>query len=184
MQPTQDFAILAPVPQEHLVSGMPIAQEKGFVAFGSRKWELFRKIDEMRGDKPVPVLIYASHEDDNPRAFLPASAGAAGTSARRKAATGDIRSGWNTVRRPPRNTNPTTGAIGPCSGTFATCSNCRRTSRCRSRPFRRSRADGERMRRRAARNLWQRHRPSNFRYVLGTNRRGASLPIPQFVTFP
>lgn len=66
MQPTQDFAILAPVPQEHLVSGMPIAQEKGFVAFGSRKWELFRKIDEMRGDKPVPVLIYASHEDDNP----------------------------------------------------------------------------------------------------------------------
>ncbi len=58
-----DFAILAPVPLEHLQSGADIARRAGFVAFGSRKWELFRKIDEMRGGAPVPVLIYPSHED-------------------------------------------------------------------------------------------------------------------------
>jgi hypothetical protein len=59
----QDFAILAPVPMEHLQSGAEIAHDTGFVAFGSRKWELFRKVDELRGDAPVPVLIYPSHED-------------------------------------------------------------------------------------------------------------------------
>jgi len=64
----KDFAILAPVPLEHLQSGVQIAQDTGFVAFGSRKWELFRKIDQMRAGNPVPVLIYPSHED------VPASA--------------------------------------------------------------------------------------------------------------
>ena len=59
-----DFAILAPVPLEHLESGQGIATDKGFVAFGSRKFELFRDIDERRGVDPVPVLIYPSHEDD------------------------------------------------------------------------------------------------------------------------
>jgi hypothetical protein len=59
----RDFAILAPVPLEHLQSGAQIAVDTGFVAFGSRKWELFRKIDEMRDGKPVPVLLYPSHED-------------------------------------------------------------------------------------------------------------------------
>ena len=57
-----DFAILAPVPLEHLESGQPVAEEKGFVAFGSRKWELFRDIDKRRDGNPVPVLIYASYE--------------------------------------------------------------------------------------------------------------------------
>lgn len=58
-----DFAILAPVPLEHLVSGKKIAEETGFVAFGSMKWELFKKVDELRGDSKVPVLIYPSHEN-------------------------------------------------------------------------------------------------------------------------
>lgn len=58
-----DFAILAPVPLEHLQSGAQIAKDTGFVAFGSRKWELFRKVDEMREGLAVPVLIYPSHED-------------------------------------------------------------------------------------------------------------------------
>ncbi len=57
------FAILAPVPLEHLQSGEKIACDKGFVAFGSRKFELFRKVDELRKGEPVPVLIYPSHED-------------------------------------------------------------------------------------------------------------------------
>lgn len=63
MKGFQDFAILAPVPLEHLQSGEEIARRTGFVAFGSRKWELFRKVEELRGTSPVPVLIYPSHED-------------------------------------------------------------------------------------------------------------------------
>jgi hypothetical protein len=58
-----DFSILGPVPLEHLQSGRAIASATGFVAFGSRKWELFRKVDELRGGARVPVLIYPSHED-------------------------------------------------------------------------------------------------------------------------
>lgn len=57
------FAILAPVPLEHLESGKLISETEGFVAFGSRKWELFRKVDELCNGAAVPVLIYPSHED-------------------------------------------------------------------------------------------------------------------------
>lgn len=62
MTVTTGFTILAPVPLEHLLSGKPIADETGFVAFGSRKWELFRQVDGMRDGSPVPVLIYPSDE--------------------------------------------------------------------------------------------------------------------------
>lgn len=62
MTVTGDFAILAPVPLEHLQSGKGIAEKEGFVAFGSRKWELFRNVEEMRGGTPVRVLIYPSDE--------------------------------------------------------------------------------------------------------------------------
>lgn len=61
--PLIDFAILAPVPEEHLVSGEAVAAKEGFVAFGSRKWELFREVDRLREGQDVPVLIYPSHED-------------------------------------------------------------------------------------------------------------------------
>ena len=57
------FAILAPVPLEHLQSGEKIARDKGFVAFGSRKFELFREVDELRKGEPVRALIYPSHGD-------------------------------------------------------------------------------------------------------------------------
>lgn len=56
-----DFALLAPIPLEHLESGRAIAEATGFVAFGSRKWEMFRKLDNDRNGKAVPVLIYPSH---------------------------------------------------------------------------------------------------------------------------
>lgn len=59
-----DFAILAPVPLEHLETGRIIAEQTGFVAFGSRKFELFRDVDQRSNGQPVPVLIYPSHEDD------------------------------------------------------------------------------------------------------------------------
>jgi hypothetical protein len=63
MTEIRDFAILAPVPLEHLRSGTGIASKTGFVAFGSRKWELFRQVDELRDGARVPALIYPSHED-------------------------------------------------------------------------------------------------------------------------
>jgi hypothetical protein len=62
MQVVHDFALLAPVPHEHLESGRPVAEKTGFVAFGTNKWELFRKLDDMREGDPVPVLIYPSDE--------------------------------------------------------------------------------------------------------------------------
>jgi hypothetical protein len=58
-----DFAILAPVPMEHLESGRGVAAKEGFVAFGSMKWEFFRRVDELRHGRKVPVLLYPSHED-------------------------------------------------------------------------------------------------------------------------
>lgn len=63
MKATHHFAVLAPVPLEHLQSGQEVSKHKGFVAFGTRKWELLRKLDVMCEGAPVPVLIYPSHED-------------------------------------------------------------------------------------------------------------------------
>jgi hypothetical protein len=57
-----DFAILAPVPKRHLLSGKAVPPSKVYVSFGSQKWELFRKVDKLRDGQDVPVLIYASHE--------------------------------------------------------------------------------------------------------------------------
>lgn len=57
------FAILAPVPLEHLKAGLDVNKVQPFVAYGTRKWELLRKIDDMRGNDRVPMLIYPSHED-------------------------------------------------------------------------------------------------------------------------
>jgi hypothetical protein len=54
-------ALLAPVPEEHLVSALDVVHEHKKVAFRSRSWQLFRQIDELRGDAPADVLIYASH---------------------------------------------------------------------------------------------------------------------------
>jgi len=56
---TQEFAILAAVPEEHLLSWQKDGQETK-VAFGSMDFELFRQADEKRGDKAVEVFIYAS----------------------------------------------------------------------------------------------------------------------------
>jgi hypothetical protein len=61
-----DVALLAPVPLEHLIDGEVICNEQGKVAFGSRAWELFRKLDEIRDNEPVDVYIYASHSVNGP----------------------------------------------------------------------------------------------------------------------
>ena len=59
-----DFAILAPVPLVHLESGLGIVSQQAYVAFGSRKYDLFEEIDRTRGRDLVPVLLYPSHDDD------------------------------------------------------------------------------------------------------------------------
>lgn len=53
-------ALLAPVPKEHLEDGRQTVLTKGKVAFGSRAWETFRKLDELRKEMPVDVYIYES----------------------------------------------------------------------------------------------------------------------------
>lgn len=63
MPSAHPFAILAPVPLEHLQSGLDVGATQPFVAYGTRKWELLRKVDEIRGGAPVAMLIYPSHED-------------------------------------------------------------------------------------------------------------------------
>jgi len=73
MNKTENLAILAPVPEMHLISGaetiIKLIEESSDeikVAFGSMAFEVFRQIDELRGDKVVEVLIYASDLADQP----------------------------------------------------------------------------------------------------------------------
>jgi hypothetical protein len=61
-----DFAILAPVPMEHLQSGLEVQHTQAYVAYGSMKWQLFREVDKLRNGQPVPMLIYPSHDADRP----------------------------------------------------------------------------------------------------------------------
>ncbi|XWK91645.1 MAG: hypothetical protein U7127_31160 (plasmid) [Phormidium sp.] len=68
MTTTNSFAILAPVPEIHLISGQEaLAQlsnepnnEIVKLAFGSMAFEVFRQIDELRKSQSVEVFIYAS----------------------------------------------------------------------------------------------------------------------------
>ncbi|MBN8564084.1 MAG: hypothetical protein J0L70_26465 [Leptolyngbya sp. UWPOB_LEPTO1] len=72
MQKTQAFAILAPVPEMHLISGLEAiaaqldsddlpADHLPKVAFGTMAFELFAEVEILRAGKAIEVLIYASH---------------------------------------------------------------------------------------------------------------------------
>jgi hypothetical protein len=72
MQKTHTFALLAPVPEEHLISGLEaIAAQLDAddlppghvpkVAFGTMAFEALAEIEQLRAGKSVEVLIYASH---------------------------------------------------------------------------------------------------------------------------
>jgi hypothetical protein len=55
------ICLLAPVPEEHLQSGVITVQKAGKVVFGSRAWEVFRKLDLLiKSAQKCEVLIYAS----------------------------------------------------------------------------------------------------------------------------
>jgi hypothetical protein len=62
-------ALLAPVPEEHLISGQAMCSEVGRVSFGSRDFEVFRKLDEQREGAPCQVLVYASWPNVPPVGF-------------------------------------------------------------------------------------------------------------------
>jgi hypothetical protein len=58
--------LLAPVPVEHLRSGLQVLEREPFIALGSRAWQVFRELDLQRDDRAVRVLIYASWHEDQP----------------------------------------------------------------------------------------------------------------------
>ncbi len=60
---TKTFAIVAPVSEPQLISGVETCDLEGKVAFGSDAWELFREADEIRKGEEVEVFIYPSHPD-------------------------------------------------------------------------------------------------------------------------
>ena len=66
-----NVALLAPVPRVHLEHGITVCAAEGRVAFGSRKFEVFRELDGLRRGLPVNVYIYPSHSD--PPSFLETS---------------------------------------------------------------------------------------------------------------
>lgn len=72
MQKTRAFAILAPVPEMHLTSGLEAIaaqldsdelspSDAPKVAFGSMEFEMFGEAEKMRAGKAIEVFIYASH---------------------------------------------------------------------------------------------------------------------------
>ena len=69
MAEATDLALLAPVPLMHLQSGQKICESEGKVAFGSRDYRLFEKLDGMLEGERAVALIYASEarEQDLPR---------------------------------------------------------------------------------------------------------------------
>lgn len=71
MQKTRSFAILAPVPEMHLLSGLEALtaqldsdelrpDQLPKVAFGSMEFEVFAEVEKLRNGKAVEVVIYAS----------------------------------------------------------------------------------------------------------------------------
>jgi hypothetical protein len=55
------IALLAPVPKEHLVDGIQTSLTMGKVAFGSRAYDVFLKLEQERLERPVDVYIYESY---------------------------------------------------------------------------------------------------------------------------
>lgn len=53
-------SILAPIPEEHLISGLDCCTAEKSVSFGSRAFEVFRKIDDLLCGNSCEVLIYSS----------------------------------------------------------------------------------------------------------------------------
>lgn len=57
---TKNFPNLAPVPLQFIRSDAIIVQSAGFVVFGSRKWEPFRRVAQLRGSAPMLSTVELS----------------------------------------------------------------------------------------------------------------------------
>jgi hypothetical protein len=51
----------------HLKDGKDVCRTHGKVAFGTRAWEVFQKLDQIRDGAPVNAYIYASHDPASER---------------------------------------------------------------------------------------------------------------------
>jgi hypothetical protein len=56
-------ALLAPVPEEHLRSGLDVDAREGKVAFGTRAWEAFYQLRELLNGQSTDAFLYASHPE-------------------------------------------------------------------------------------------------------------------------
>lgn len=63
-QTSAHIALLAPVPLVHLESALETDTPDRHIAFGTRDWELFNKLDQSRAGMPVDVYIYESHPEE------------------------------------------------------------------------------------------------------------------------
>lgn len=72
---TRGFAILAPVPETHLLAGLDAIalqldasppQIPPVLAYGSDAFEVFAKADELRRGAPVAMFFYAAHAQEQP----------------------------------------------------------------------------------------------------------------------
>jgi hypothetical protein len=61
LQTAAHIALLAPVPLDILTSALETDTPDGQIAFGTRDWQLFNKLEQRREAMPVDVYIYASH---------------------------------------------------------------------------------------------------------------------------
>ncbi len=60
-QPTADVALLTPVPEQHLESGLKRCEETGFVAFGTDSGMVLSEFrNAVDADHPADILFYAS----------------------------------------------------------------------------------------------------------------------------
>jgi hypothetical protein len=62
-QSATHIALLAPVPFVHLKSAIQADRPDRQVAFATKEWELFNKLDGSRAGMPVDVYIYESHPE-------------------------------------------------------------------------------------------------------------------------
>jgi hypothetical protein len=65
-EPKADVALLAPVPEEHLQSGLVQCRTEGFVAFGSDAAMIFLELKQLVDQEhPADILFYASRASNS-----------------------------------------------------------------------------------------------------------------------
>jgi hypothetical protein len=62
-EPDADVALLAPVPEEHLISGLAVCADHGAAAFGSDSVMVLSEFAHLVRDSAADVLFYASQTE-------------------------------------------------------------------------------------------------------------------------